>query len=683
MTASCADRERVYIKDGNEYGLTSGFFRGKWWNYYERGVSFTEGGFYLQAAKDLKIAIKKRNNDQWRSRTYGMHFINYFPHRELGIIYHNLARYNEAVEELETSLQTAQSSKAKYFLNKARKAVLDKTGKDKFPPSLKIDSPLDGTITNKFAVTLTGNAEDDFFVSSISINTTPFPFELSAKNVRLKKEVPLQRGRNEIKIFASDLTGKTTEKIITVIVDRKGPLVAIEEQEIQGDKVIISGFISDSTGIRSFTINGKPVNIENNSRASGNGYDGDIGSEVKFRHEILLVKMAETIVLKAEDLAENMTIGELNIAPRIFNNKRYPRFHRYPKMNGFIRNASYRTVTGRTITDRNVNPRIPVKDNTPPFIKLENMPYAQTVPYDTLFLEGKVSDENKLQSLTINGESVLKRKGRVVFFNHLIGLKEGKNRFAIEAVDVFGNRAEKTVTVTRKIEKVRQIGSRMSISVLPLDSKGNKSMVGDIAYNGIISAIFNQKRFQVVEREKIEEVLRELKLSQTALVQPQTASKIGKLIVADTIMTGSIYERRNSIEISTRLINTETSAIMETHDVFGEDKSFQGMKTMMEGLALKYKRSFPMLEGVIIKTEGDSVLVDLGSENKIKNNMLFIIFRNGEEVIHPVSGRRYGIEPLELGKARVTNVYKKYSSAAVSKYKKVEKIKVKDKVITK
>ena len=324
LLTACADRETAYIKDGKEYGITSGFFRGKWWNYYERGISFTEGEFYLKAAEDIKNAIRKRNNDQWRSRTYGMHFIDYFPHRELGIIYYHLTRYNEAVQELEKSLQTAQSAKAKYFLNKARKAVLDKTGKDKFPPSLKIDSPLDGTITNQFAITVTGNAEDDYYISSLSVNRSPLPVELSAKTVRLKKEVPLQRGRNEIKVHASDLTGKTTEKIITVIVDRKGPLVTIEEQEIQGNKVIISGFISDSTGIRSFSINGKPVKLEDNSRSTGSNNHSAAGSEVEFRQEIPLVKMANTIFLKAEDLAENITIGELNIAPGKFNNKRYP-----------------------------------------------------------------------------------------------------------------------------------------------------------------------------------------------------------------------------------------------------------------------------------------------------------------------------------------------------------------------
>jgi len=69
----------VYIKDGKEYGKVQGSFRHKWWNYYERGLSFQEGKFYSDALLDLREAIQQRKKDQRMARTYGMHFIDYFP----------------------------------------------------------------------------------------------------------------------------------------------------------------------------------------------------------------------------------------------------------------------------------------------------------------------------------------------------------------------------------------------------------------------------------------------------------------------------------------------------------------------------------------------------------------------------------------------------------------------------
>ena len=78
-----------FVKDGKQYGIVkSGTFRHRWWNYFERGLSYADGGFYPDAIADFKEAVRQREKDQRRARTYGMHFIDYFPHRELGIVYY-------------------------------------------------------------------------------------------------------------------------------------------------------------------------------------------------------------------------------------------------------------------------------------------------------------------------------------------------------------------------------------------------------------------------------------------------------------------------------------------------------------------------------------------------------------------------------------------------------------------
>ena len=133
--SGCANIKPAQMKDGKEYGTTSGTFRDKWWNYYERGLSFSEGDFHDDAVRDFQDAIEKREKDQWRSRTYGMHFVDYFPHRELGIVYYNQKKYTDAAVELEKSLSTAESSKAKYYLNKVRREILDQTEKDTLSPN--------------------------------------------------------------------------------------------------------------------------------------------------------------------------------------------------------------------------------------------------------------------------------------------------------------------------------------------------------------------------------------------------------------------------------------------------------------------------------------------------------------------------------------------------------------------
>jgi tetratricopeptide (TPR) repeat protein len=655
----CAAQDSVYVKDEKEYGITSGLFNDQWWNFYERGLSFAEGEFYEEAIKDFQTAIQMRRDDQWQSRTYGMHFINFFPHRELGIIYYKTKKYNDSKRELEQSLRTAESAKAKYFLNMTRKAILEESSIDKLPPFITIYEPLDESIINGFTVNLSGEAKDDFFVSSLKLNAIPSYIELSSKKIPFEKELALNKGFNEIRIHANDLTGKTADRTVIIYVDVEGPMIVIEEQITQRRKVLLSGILTDNTGIASFNINGKKI-FEDLKGSEIMKINKVSGQEIKFNHEINIQKDTDTIILLVEDSAGNVTKGELNVGLQ---------FSSMDSTSLFASSLQY------VLLDN-------MADKVPPEIHLKDLMDFHTVYSDSLYIEGSVFDRSSIKDILINGKSVLKRNGKKVFFNNLIKLKEGANSFFVEAIDFFGNKSEKKITVNRKIPKIRQLGSRMSISVLPFEKKGERSISGNAVYESFVSALVNQKRFRIIEREKLEEVLSELKLSKTGIADPDTASKIGKIVVAEAIMTGIIYERKNSLEVLTRLIDTDTGNIIVAKDVFDEDKGFFTVNKLGQGLALKYKESLPLLEGIVAEKDGKELIIDLGKDTKIKKNMGLIIFREGHEIIHPSSGRPLGRKIEKLGEAKVDNVYEKYSSAIVEKGKEAE-IRTRDKLITK
>lgn len=77
----------------------------RWWNYYKRGQSYAKKGCWLEAVEDFKTAIEQRQDDTYQARTYGLNFIDYFPHRELGIAYYKLGRYEDAIDQLQRSLE--------------------------------------------------------------------------------------------------------------------------------------------------------------------------------------------------------------------------------------------------------------------------------------------------------------------------------------------------------------------------------------------------------------------------------------------------------------------------------------------------------------------------------------------------------------------------------------------------
>ncbi len=125
----------AYMKEGKEYGKIRGAFRHRWWNYFERGMSFADGEFQQEAIADFKVAIAQRPEDQRRARTYGMHFVDYFPRRELGVVYYQMGDFKAAKAELELSLSQYPSSKARFYLDRVRKALIEQEAREVTPLS--------------------------------------------------------------------------------------------------------------------------------------------------------------------------------------------------------------------------------------------------------------------------------------------------------------------------------------------------------------------------------------------------------------------------------------------------------------------------------------------------------------------------------------------------------------------
>ncbi|ETR65015.1 MAG: hypothetical protein OMM_14950 [Candidatus Magnetoglobus multicellularis str. Araruama] len=62
--------------------ITEGLFKGKWEDYYECGLFCIEKECYAQAVEYLNQALSIKTIDKRMIRTYGVHMIDYFPHRE-------------------------------------------------------------------------------------------------------------------------------------------------------------------------------------------------------------------------------------------------------------------------------------------------------------------------------------------------------------------------------------------------------------------------------------------------------------------------------------------------------------------------------------------------------------------------------------------------------------------------
>ncbi|MCP4348503.1 MAG: hypothetical protein GY795_23715 [Desulfobacterales bacterium] len=185
-------------KNGARYGTTRGLFQGRWWHFYERGISFADGQFWKEADSDLREAIRQRNNDQRRARTYGLlNFTDYFPHRELGIILYRQGYTKESIKELTASLATEKSAKAEFYLDMARKKLIEKEQSDQEHPEITVISPKEPVLTNAFSVAVRGIARDDTFVRHIKVGKQDIRVDVSNREIPFFTEIPRHREKAE------------------------------------------------------------------------------------------------------------------------------------------------------------------------------------------------------------------------------------------------------------------------------------------------------------------------------------------------------------------------------------------------------------------------------------------------------------------------------------------------------
>lgn len=735
LSAGCAvPQARVYEKAGKRYGVARGNFTGQWYDHYERGLSYTQGDYWEEALKDFAEASRLREKDQRRARTYGLHLMDYFPHREQGVCYYYLDRLEEAIEELESSLKAVDSAKAKYYLKKAREAWLKKSRKDQRVPWITLLSPAKGFLTHEFSARVSGWARDDYFVSDIEINGEPIWVELPEKDVPFEKIVPLEEGVNTVRVRVRDLSGKETLESIEILADRKGPMVGMalaplgpnlpaarsgslkSETPPPRSETLVKGYVYDRTGVERLTLNGVQVRLEE-------------GKGAEFSQVVDLASAPGPIRYEAVDKVGNVTRGELLPSDLATLHPLSPEIAGLPRFASLKWARPNLSKTDTIVSDlsqpkpkipppkskKDPMPPAPFRDPRPPApspgsieIQLKDLAASQTVSYDRELIEVEVSSLYGIKEVEVrvNGRpQIIGEEGSYVSqllkvlkglssphpqkfsFSQLVELKEGKNEILVGVEDLRGNTGKQKVTITRKINPLKEIASRLSLLIYPaIDSSREIPEMKQRMINASFeSSLVNLRRFNMlVEKEKRDEIFHEQKLSKGRSMNKDTAVELGRTKAAELVLFGDIFEDKRSITLKCSIVDVETTEIMADVDMFSEDK--ENIKILTEGLALKVARNFPMLEGwVIDRKEERELIVDIGSKNSgyLKRNMKYIIYREGAEIKHPVTGKILGKEIEVKGFARVEQVMEEFSLAKSLGKDKVLGIAKKDRVITK
>ena len=174
-------------------------------------------------------------------------------------------------------------------------------------------------------------------------------------------------------------------------------------------------------------------------------------------------------------------------------------------------------------------------------------------------------------------------------------------------------------------------------------------------------------RVKVVERAVIDQLLAELNLGSSELSDPDTALRLGRVLAAKLVATGSLYNMPSSTLLSMRFVDTETTAIAKvfTQEIATnatlDQELYQLNRKILKTIIAKYP-----LRGFVINSKEDQVMVNLGSNQGVVIGTAFSVIEEKEAIEYKGKILQGGTETV--GQLEVTQVQPDFSYARIVKH---------------
>jgi TolB-like protein len=130
--------------------------------------------------------------------------------------------------------------------------------------------------------------------------------------------------------------------------------------------------------------------------------------------------------------------------------------------------------------------------------------------------------------------------------------------------------------------------TRPTVAVLYFDYSGQNadlSVLRKGLAQMLISDLSAVDGIRLVERDRLEEILNELKLGQTAKIDPQSAAKVGKLLGARYMVLGGYFDLMQTLRADARVVEVESGKVVQSIGAAGKPDEFLTVEQKLcEGL---------------------------------------------------------------------------------------------------
>ncbi len=223
----------------------------------------------------------------------------------------------------------------------------------------------------------------------------------------------------------------------------------------------------------------------------------------------------------------------------------------------------------------------------------------------------------------------------------------------------------------------------------------NRKGVGEGMSDMLTTELVKSGNYRVIERQNLDEILKEQDLGTSGIVTPESAAKLGKVLGAELAVMGAVTEfgykksdtggrikgfglgvqsQSATVAIDCRMVNTTTGEIV-TAESIRKEKSSRGIRVNTRKLNFNNRKSFDeslvgkaareAVQGVVelvdksavripwqakvITQKGGMVFINAGATSGLQSGDRFVIYRKGEALVDPDTGLDLGSVDTKVG----------------------------------
>ncbi|HEX9652626.1 MAG TPA: CsgG/HfaB family protein [bacterium] len=229
----------------------------------------------------------------------------------------------------------------------------------------------------------------------------------------------------------------------------------------------------------------------------------------------------------------------------------------------------------------------------------------------------------------------------------------------------------------------------------------NQKGVGEGISDMLTTELVKTGNYRVVERQELDQILKEQNLGQSGIVTAESAAELGKVLGVELAVMGAVTEfgykksdtggriknfglgvssQSATVALDCRMVNTSTAEILAAENV-RKEKSAKGLKVDTNKIDFRSQKDFDeslvgkaareAVEGVIelinknapnipwqakvVTEKNGQVFINVGATSGIRAGDNFFVYRKGEDLVDPDTGLSLGSVDTKIGEIKVAN----------------------------